>query len=209
MPEQDIAREAGLPDNWYPIEAQPIIPGQTPPMYVSRDVYQSGQLPPLIGLQPDLTKAGEGVPAIPSVRLMPVAPSGLAQINAAIKSASVPTITQPVIVSSGFYDIIFSLAGKPNWAFTYPWIVFDRSITFASGLAGSAGAVLANPTSTTTFTVNKNGSSVGTIIVATSGAVSFTGGFGAVSGDVLTLLTPSSDPTLAGIMFILAGTVNA
>ncbi len=107
------------------------------------------------------------------------------------------------------YDVVFSLPGLPDTTFTFPWIVFDRAVTFPANFSGSTGQVLINPTGTTLFTVKKNGSTVGTVSVATSGVCTFATSGGSpvsvVSGDYFTLLTPTQDATLSGLMITLAG----
>jgi hypothetical protein len=113
-------------------------------------------------------------------------------------------------LSSFPYDIIFTFASLPAGSTTYPWITFTRAVTFPGNFSGASGKVLTNPTSSYVITVNKNGSSVGTITIATGGAFTFaTSGGSAVTvaaNDYFTLTTPTADPTLANLMITLAGT---
>jgi hypothetical protein len=102
-------------------------------------------------------------------------------------------------------------AGKIVGAF-----VATYAITFGANFAGSRGAILtvaggANPTSTATFNVFKNGSIVGTMVISTSGVFTFaTSGGVAVTynaGDSFVIVAPgSADPTLAGFTFTFYGT---
>lgn len=108
------------------------------------------------------------------------------------------------------YDIIFSLVNGIPGPLTYPWITFTRAVNFLGNFSGSQGKVGTNPTATATFTLFKNGVSTGTIVVATSGAVTFTSTGGSAvsfaSTDELTIQSPTADATLASIAFTLSGT---
>lgn len=73
------------------------------------------------------------------------------------------------------------------------------------------GSVGTNPTATATYTVKKNGSSIGTITISTAGVFTFATTSGApitlAAGDRFTVTAPSSvDPTLADVSFTLVGT---
>jgi hypothetical protein len=108
------------------------------------------------------------------------------------------------------YDVVFSLPGQYAISITYQIIVFARAVAFSANFAGAKGNILTNPTGVKTWTLNKNGSSCGTIQVSTGGAFTFTSTGGlAVSfaiGDVLSITTPSSpDATLADFAFTLPG----
>jgi hypothetical protein len=72
----------------------------------------------------------------------------------------------------------------------------------------SYGTCGTNPTSTATYTVNKNGGAIGTIAIATNGVFTFatTGGTtqAYVAGDIITVVAPSTqDTTLANVAFTL------
>ncbi len=89
------------------------------------------------------------------------------------------------------YDVVFS----PNYVLassvTYQVAVFPRPISFAANFAGSEGQCQVNPGADQTWTVKKNGSTVGTVTLSMAGAVTFTTSGGvAVSyaaGDYMTL----------------------
>lgn len=109
------------------------------------------------------------------------------------------------------YDVVFTLPGQPANGVTYPVITFKRTTTFAVDFAGSVGSVGTNPTSTATYTVKKNGSTVGQIVINTSGVFTFTTSGGAPisfsSGDRLEIVSPNpQDATLADVAITLAGT---
>lgn len=83
---ETIEEEAGLPENWIPVQSAPLIPGRqsggpvgAPPSFPAIDNFQSGQLPPFLGLSPDLVNAGTPGPRVPTTRLMPIMPSGVSQ----------------------------------------------------------------------------------------------------------------------------------
>lgn len=87
--------------------------------------------------------------------------------------------------------------------------VFTRAAQFPGNFAGSVGAVLTAPSGTTTLDIRKNGSNIGTMVVDTAGAVSFTTTAGAaqtvVAGDRLDLRTQGSVNGIAGISATLNG----
>jgi len=88
------------------------------------------------------------------------------------------------------------------------WL-FAEAVTFADEFAGSLASVGVNPTATFVITVQKNGSTVGTISVSTSGVATFTTTGTTVvfaSGDVLTLVAPGTpDATVARLRVTLKG----
>jgi hypothetical protein len=114
--------------------------------------------------------------------------------------------------SSSFkpYDIIMAYIGTLPGSQPVLLMTFDRAVIFQGNLAGSAGSCGTNPTATATFTVNQNSSPIGTIVVSTGGAVTFTTTGGAAQqfaiGDILQVDAPSmADATLANIAFTLSG----
>lgn len=119
-------------------------------------------------------------------------------------------------VGSQPYVLVFSLPGKPAASTTYPWFAAERSVTFAANFAGSSCANLTNATASTTMTVKKNGSSIGTVVFGTGGTCTYTTASGASQSisptgnggnpDILTFVSPSQDATLSDIMVSLVGT---
>lgn len=86
--------------------------------------------------------------------------------------------------------------------------VFVEAATFPANLAGSQVKVGTNATATAVIDVQKNGSSIGSISIATSGVATLTTTSGTVKsfavGDVLDLVAPASpDATLALVTITL------
>jgi hypothetical protein len=109
------------------------------------------------------------------------------------------------------YDIPFSQPSKPGSGTVYPWVTILRSVSFPANFSGSRATVGTNPTSTATYTILKNGSSIGTVAISTSGTATFTtSGGGSVScsaGDRLTIQAPSpQDATLSDVAITITGT---
>jgi len=112
--------------------------------------------------------------------------------------------------SDTIYDIIFSLYGLPQANIVMPWLTFVRQVDFDANFLDSKGTVGVNPTAQKTFTLTKNGSPAGTIVVATNGVVTFTttGGIAIqfLAGDRLEITTPTTqDSTLRDVAFTLKG----
>lgn len=86
-----------------------------------------------------------------------------------------------------------------------------RNVQFPGNFSASRGSCRVNPTASATFGVSKNGGSVGTIVINTSGNYSFTTTSGAVidfaAGDILSINAPNpQDGTLEDIGITLKGT---
>lgn len=89
--------------------------------------------------------------------------------------------------------------------------IFDRTVVFAGNFVGSKFRNGTNPTATAVLDVQKNGSSVGSISINTSGVATFTTTAGAAqtfnAGDYLSVLAPGSpDATLADVSVTFQGT---
>lgn len=109
------------------------------------------------------------------------------------------------------YDVVYALPGKPPANTRYLIVTFTRPVTFPANFSGAQGHCLTNPTSTATYTLEKNLSNCGTVVISTGGVFTFTSASGAAvnfaAGDYLTLVTPNpQDSTLADAGFTLAGT---
>lgn len=119
-----------------------------------------------------------------------------------------PSATPPVS-AIGVYDIGIYVEGLTSnsevvWEFVAP-----RGWTLPAGASGAAVAQAA-ATASTTYTISKNGASIGTIAWAASGTVgtiSVTSSTSFAPGDILSLAGPATaDATLANIAVTLAGT---
>lgn len=126
-------------------------------------------------------------------------------------SVGVSSNTVTVSVGSQPYDVVCSLPGLPGVGAVILLLTFTRTVVFPGNFSGSAGTVGTNPTSTATYTVKKNGSSIGTVVVSTGGSVTFTTTSGATetfnSGDRMVITAPSpQDATLADVAVTLTGT---
>lgn len=109
------------------------------------------------------------------------------------------------------YDVALQADGEPEASAVLIRYVFPRAAVFADEFSGSYGIAAVAATAQTILTVNKNGSSVGTITFAASGT---TGTFvttgttvSFAAGDIITITAPASpDTTLADLAITLAGT---
>lgn len=130
--------------------------------------------------------------------------AGLLAMNAQAQSSG--SMSTP----SRNFDIVVSFAGISANTQLYLRLTFDRSVTLLGNMLGSVGSVGTNATGTTTVTVAKNGSTVGSISVSTIGVFTFTTTSGNpvsfVSGDVLTLTgQATADVTMSDFSTTLKG----
>lgn len=110
------------------------------------------------------------------------------------------------------YDLVFSLIGRPSDDEELFRVVMVRAETLPAGLTNSRFAVKTGsfPTVSSTFTMFKNGVSIGTIAFSAAGAVTIT--FAAlvsfVAGDIFSLSSQASaDATGADFSFTWVFTV--
>jgi hypothetical protein len=121
-----------------------------------------------------------------------------------------PTPTPPV----NLFAVVSAVTGKPAASQIVAIYTAFSAETFPANFGSpnqSYGSVGTNPTATAAYTVNKNGSSVGTVSISTSGVFTFTTSGGTsvslAAGDRLTIVAPSSqDTTLADVGITLVGT---
>jgi hypothetical protein len=143
---QTIEEEANLPSNFVAVDSLPVIPGRqnggpvgAPPVASTGiDNFQSGQLPPFLGLPTDLVRAGTPGPGVPSTRLMPIAATGSSQNVAAIKSAVVAAVKdiQTTINEDG--DIIaLETNGIPNGSQASLNLTNGSGVTIANVTGGN------------------------------------------------------------------------
>ncbi|MGH7089742.1 MAG: phage tail baseplate protein, partial [Stellaceae bacterium] len=143
------------------------------------------------------------------VKLQPFNTFGQALGDLANITATAYTLTgngaaaRPVTISGSF-------AGAPGANQQIFRYIFSGTVAFPAGLAGSQGSAGTPATAQTTFKIEKNGTSVGTMVFAAAGtAASFTMATATTfqSGDVLVIVAPSpADATLANLAWTLSGT---
>jgi hypothetical protein len=99
--QKTIQEEAGLPENWQPVDVPTITPGliNGVPTPSGGNPYLIGSIPSFMSHDSDFVKSGYRTPSVPVFPLMPPAPSAQPQINAAIKSATTPAT--PAVASFG------------------------------------------------------------------------------------------------------------
>lgn len=89
------------------------------------------------------------------------------------------------------------------------WIVTE-STSFPDNFANSRGSIAINPTSSMTFDIKRNGTTIGTIAISTGGVFTFlTSGSSTevfAAGDILTIVSPGADATAANLSITLKGT---
>jgi hypothetical protein len=131
-------------------------------------------------------------------------------IEAAINALQNQVASAASALFSPPYDVGSFIEAAPTASQVVLRHVFARSVVFAAGLAPSQGKAGTAATGSTTFTIKKNGSSVGSFNFASS---AMTATFSMASqttfaaGDVMTVEAPGTpDATLAMITFTLAGT---
>ena len=106
------------------------------------------------------------------------------------------------------YKVGFFFTSTPASSETLLMHVCAAAFSLSINFAGSQGYVGTNPTSSATLTVKKNGSSIGTIGISTSGVVTFSAGSATsfAAGDLISVVAPSTaDATLANCAFTLLG----
>jgi hypothetical protein len=108
------------------------------------------------------------------------------------------------------YDVGFSVTGLPTDGAECLHFVAARAIDFPDNFSGAYGHCGVNPTATASFDLKKNGVSIGSISINTSGVFTFntTGaGTSLAAGDRLTVHAPSpQDATLSDVGVTFAGT---
>ena len=87
--------------------------------------------------------------------------------------------------------------------------VFAGTVMFPAGLTGSQGTAGVGATATTTYSIRKNGSNVGTMVFAagaTTATFTMASATTFMAGDILTVVAPPSpDATLANLAWTLVG----
>jgi len=108
------------------------------------------------------------------------------------------------------YDLALSITGKPAAGVYVLNFVVVNGFSLLSGLPGSVAKASTAPTSSSFFTIYKNGTSIGSITFSSStGSFSFASSVTFVSGDLLQISSPSTqDATLANIGITLKGSLT-
>lgn len=123
------------------------------------------------------------------------------------EAANLDAIDAAIMALSNF-DISGFFAGKPGTSAVVLEFVATRAFNLAAAFANSKAVLGTAATGSTVLTVNKNGSSIGTITFSASGTV---GAFAAATatefaaGDILSVVAPSSADSSAaniGITFV-------
>ncbi len=106
------------------------------------------------------------------------------------------------------YDIGVFFPGQMTNAQLLLLLPVERQVNFAVNMVPSVSACGTNPTASVTLTLERNGSSFGTLIVNTSGVGTFaTTATTFNAGDVLTIVGPgTADVTFADVGITLSGT---
>jgi hypothetical protein len=116
-------------------------------------------------------------------------------------------VTQP-------YDFGFACPGGPPDADeVLAKVIMPRAMTLPANLAGSAGHIDTNPTAQFDIDVTDDGSSIGTISIADTGAFTFTTDGGTAksiaAGSVIRFVAPTTpDATAASFAATLVGTLD-
>lgn len=109
------------------------------------------------------------------------------------------------------YRVGFFFTTSPLTSEVMSLHVVTDACTFPANFSASQGSCGTNPTGTFAIDVQKNGVSIGTISISTSGVFTFTTTSGTsktlVAGDVLKFMSPSSvDATLGNVAITIRGT---
>jgi len=105
------------------------------------------------------------------------------------------------------YDLSGFCNGVPAASAVVLYIPIVRASTFQSSFTGSVGVAKTAATASTTFTIKRNGTAIGTMIFAASGTTAtftLTGSASNSVGDIVSVEAPSTqDATLANIGFTI------
>ena len=121
-----------------------------------------------------------------------------------------PIFIPPYVLPSQPYDLFAFYPGVPLASAVLLYVKMVRSVVLPINLTGSLAGALTAATASTTLNIQKNGTTIGTIIFAAAGTVgtfTFTTAITFVAGDVLSVIAPSvPDSTLALLNLTLTGT---
>lgn len=108
------------------------------------------------------------------------------------------------------YTLPFAFTGRTLSAETLLLHVFAEAVVFPAEFSGSTGRIGTAATANSTFSIRKNETAVGSIVVTPAGGITFASLSGLpvsfASGDLLTVVSPDpADTTLANCAFNLRG----
>lgn len=139
------------------------------------------------------------------------------QVTGSSGSASIGWYVDAITLQGGsntiytqLFNVVASYIGKPAAGATIYVLTLTDPISIPSNFAGAAASCGVNPTSTSTYSVLKNGTSVGTIALSTACKITgSTTGNAAVtwaSGDRMTITAPSpQDATASDVGITVRG----
>src|SRR5258708_6782211 len=194
---QTINEEAGLPDNWTPVDAPPIVPSAMAEI-ASSDAslkYLQGSLPP--GFQHDTSFVGTAYKGhrTPQLSLMPLGNQGNPSTNAAAQSTSALTAAAAVIqATQANPPDVESIAVNTQAGTAYTVQSTDRNTLIS--LSNNAGGVVtlsgSSPAPGTfiqavEFGINPGGSASTAIFNTARTFMSRQGGTGYINTTTLTL----------------------
>lgn len=109
------------------------------------------------------------------------------------------------------YDLYLQYVGVPQQSEVIVIAPVARAMTLPINLTGSQAVAATAATATTTFTIQKNGSTIGSIgfaAAATVGTFTFTAAVTFAAGDIITIFNPNTaDATLATLGVTLVATL--
>jgi len=156
-----------------------------------------------------LTKVNPTVLDTPSVTVNLAADSTPGGIGVSVTTAQ--TTANTADTRSKIYDLASGTVGKPGAGATILRFVAPRAFTLPVGLTGSFCKANAAATALSSFTIKKNGSSIGTVNFAAASATAtftFASATSFAPGDVLSLDAPgSADSTLSDLYYTLSATL--
>lgn len=114
------------------------------------------------------------------------------------------------VSGSNLYDVLTFFPGAPTKSQLMARVIVPRAVTFPASLTGSYASSTVAVTASTTVTLARNGTSIGTVnfaASATTGTFTLSSPITTAAGDVLTLTNQATaDATLANISVSLVGT---
>lgn len=124
------------------------------------------------------------------------------------------TVTFVAVGGAGLpYDVIVGFIASPTSNQVFSTIPVVTAFDLPANLVGSIGRVGTNPAASFVFTIRKNGTTVATVTVSTSGVFTMTtvGGFVQTFavGDILTAQAPAGvDASISNLVFALKGATS-